>query len=411
MLPMKSEAEKIPVTLIGGFLGAGKTTLIKHILTERHDKKIAVIENEFGAETIDDKLGIAERLETTEDLITLGNGCVCCTVRADLEDAFLKLANSGIAFDAVVVELSGIADPAPVAFTLTSTSAGEHFKIDSIVCVADAKHVIQHLTVSFHDKDDVNEAIQQVAYADRILLNKVDTVTANQLAIVTENLRSINSFARIVECTHSRVAMDDIIGVASFTMNQASMLKEELAIVERVEEERKVKEGEMAPCCKNKTCKKSKACPKKEEVSVSMDVEDDANINMSGRRKKRKVLDVHRKDGRTHKFGGVTSTAVKLDTDLHISRLSNFLDTFLAKHGADLYRTKGIVSFAGSEHKWILQGVHEDLRLFESQEVWKPGEQRVSTVVFIGRKLDATTCRSSLEACCMRPGEEMKESL
>eukprot|EP00937_MAST-01D_sp_MAST-1D-sp2_P004772 g4772.t1 len=209
------ETRKTPITIVTGFLGAGKTTLINYILRERHGMKICVIENEFGNETVDDKLGIAEKLESKDDLIMLDNGCACCEVRGDLIRTFEKLAAAEKKFDAVVLELSGMADPAPVAFTFTGTELAQLYRVDSIVCLVDTKHISQHLHDDAKSETDVNEAVQQVAHADRILLNKVDLVNDEEKAAVREELRAINSFARVIECHQSSVPLDQVLGLGS----------------------------------------------------------------------------------------------------------------------------------------------------------------------------------------------------
>merc|ERR1712216_599652 len=176
-----TDAEKTPVTIITGFLGAGKTTLVNHILKGDHGKLIAVIENEFGAVSIDDAL-VGENIKEEENIITMDNGCVCCTVRGDLVRALLTLKDKTKKFDAVIIETTGLADPAPVAFTFfINPEIAEHYRIDSILCLADAKHVAMHME---EEKPDgaVNEAVQQVAFADRILLNKIDLVNEEEIA-------------------------------------------------------------------------------------------------------------------------------------------------------------------------------------------------------------------------------------
>lgn len=166
--------------IITGFLGAGKTTLVNHILKGDHGKIIAVIENEFGAVSIDDAL-VGENMKEKEDVITMDNGCVCCTVRGDLVRALLSLKDRPKKFDHVIIETTGLADPAPVAFTFfINTEIADAYRIDSILCLADAKHIGIHLE---EEKPDgaVNEAVQQVAFADRILLNKIDLVSEKEL--------------------------------------------------------------------------------------------------------------------------------------------------------------------------------------------------------------------------------------
>ena len=205
------EAEKTPVTIITGFLGAGKTTLVNHILKGDHGKLIAVIENEFGAVSIDDAL-VGENMKEKEDVITMDNGCVCCTVRGDLVRALLTLKDRPKKFDHVIIETTGLADPAPVAFTFfINPEIADTYRIDSILCLADAKHVGIHLE---EEKPDgaVNEAVQQVAFADRILLNKIDLVSEAELAEVVDTVKSINAVAEVIKTTNSVIDLDRVRG-------------------------------------------------------------------------------------------------------------------------------------------------------------------------------------------------------
>merc|ERR1712057_76247 len=186
----------VPVTILTGFLGSGKTTLLNHILTEQHGKKIAVIENEFGDVGIDDELlkqNIKEH--TGEDVIEMMNGCICCTVRQDLVEVIKKLAerHKTHPLDAIVIETTGLADPAPVAQTFFVDEAVSAFcKLDGIVTLVDAKHVAQHLDEEKPEGVE-NEAVEQVAFADRLIVNKCDLVPDKaELAAVEKKLQDIN---------------------------------------------------------------------------------------------------------------------------------------------------------------------------------------------------------------------------
>merc|ERR1719408_1182064 len=222
------DSEKTPFTIITGFLGAGKTTLINYILTEQKQKRICIIENEFGEINIDEKL-IEEQLQSKEDLVTMDNGCACCSVRGDLIKTLGTLVERRKSFDAVFLETTGLADPAPIIGTIHSNPwIADNFKIDAVVCVADAKHVKSHLDEVKPD-DAVNEAVQQVIFADRILLNKCDLVTPEQLNDIKETITSINHFAEVIECTRSRLAdLDKIIGINSFNVERCTELDPEL---------------------------------------------------------------------------------------------------------------------------------------------------------------------------------------
>ena len=492
-----ADDDKTPVTVITGFLGAGKTTLINYILTQRHGRKICVIENEFGAVSVDNKLGIAEKLDSKEDLVMLDNGCACCTVRGDLMETFHKLAEQEKVFDAIIIELSGMADPAPVAFTITGTELQAAFRVDSIVCLVDAKHISQHLHAS-RESDDVNEAVSQVAFADRILLNKVDLVTPAEKRTILEELHSINSFARVVECEQSAVPLDQIVNVSAFTTGQAEMLEQEFEYAEGEERRRedeaarkesllrfwgspwpaaaatavaaaavgafvqdaaastvqiavaalaaglgtqeygkKVTASIVPACCASGVCEDEEACPKPQAAkakaggqgeggggskkSKRRGEEGDAAVaggdskkSKKGHRKGARTTEsddkgILRKSGKVHKFGGVTSVAIKLPGELHYPRFCGFMNSWLPERGADLYRSKGICAVGGRDAKYVFQGVHDQVDFKPSETEWQDGDDRSTTLVFIGRNLDKAALQAALDATVLEEGEETPE--
>ena len=203
--------DRVPVSVLTGFLGSGKTTLLNHILTQTHGKKIAVIENEFGAVGIDDELLKANtKMQSEDEIIEMMNGCICCTVRQDLVVVLQKLAKRVAAgelrLDGIVIETTGMADPAPVAQTFFVEESVQKFaRLDGIITLVDAKHVEQHLDEEKPEGAE-NEAVEQVAFADRLIVNKVDLVTDDDLARVEKRLRGINAFAPIVRSERSRAA-------------------------------------------------------------------------------------------------------------------------------------------------------------------------------------------------------------
>lgn len=211
--------DKTPVTIVTGFLGAGKTTFVNYILKEQRDWKICIVENEFGEVAIDDAL-VKDQLSAAEDIITMDNGCVCCTVRGDLVRTFGELCSRRKNFDCIIIETTGLADPAPILYTFNSNALlQDNYQLDSIVCLVDSKHVHHHLDEVKPD-GSLNEAEHQIAFSDRILLNKLDLVGADELADVEDRIRSINSFATLIKTQNSRAPLDQVLGLKSFSLEK-----------------------------------------------------------------------------------------------------------------------------------------------------------------------------------------------
>lgn len=208
----------IPVTVLTGFLGSGKTTLVNHILTAEHGLRIAVIENEFGDIGIDDALVIGG----DEKIIEMSNGCcLCCSARTDLIEILNSLQDRKDEFDLVLIETSGMADPSPVAQTFfVDETVAQHFRLDAIVTLADAKHIEQHLDETQVDGVG-NHASNQIAFADRVIINKVDLVAPEHLAAVTDRVRANNEAAEILTSSYGAVDLSEILGIDAFNRDRA----------------------------------------------------------------------------------------------------------------------------------------------------------------------------------------------
>ena len=342
---MAAEDNRIPCTILTGYLGSGKTTLVNHILTDTtHKKKIAIIENEFGDVGIDDALMAKNAKEQVEEeIIEMMNGCICCTVRQDLVVVLKKFADRIKAgtlknLDCVIIETTGMADPAPVAQTFfVDDEVSKNFRLDGIVTLVDAKHVEQHLDEEKPEGEE-NEAIEQVAFADRMILNKTDLVTEDDLARVEKRLKSMNSSAPIIRSTRSAVSVDQVLDIRAFDLK---------------------KTVEMDP----------------EFLNTENEHEHDTTVS---------------------------SVSVVEKRPLDLDAIQRWVNYLLVNKGTDLYRMKGVLNIANSDERFMFQAVH---MIFNGtfDEPWLADETRESRFVFIGKNLDHDELKKGFEKCVLTP--------
>ena len=326
------EKNKIPVTVLTGYLGAGKTTLLNRILTEQQDKKYAVIVNEYGELGIDNDLIV----DADEEIFEMSNGCVCCTIRGDLVRILNKLIQRQRSFDGIIIETTGLADPAPVAQTFfVDEDIRNKTRLDAVIAVIDAFHVMKTL-------DESKEAVNQIAFADVILLNKVDLVDRGSLIAIKKRIRTINPMVALYEMEKGNISLMKILDLGGFDLNRALTL---------------------------------------EPKFLSSHDHD------------------HDHDHVQHSHGdGVTSISLMEDKPLDGKRFNLWMSMVLQKFGKDILRTKGIMNFKHDDRCFAFQAVH---MMAEGNFIrsWKTKEDRCSRLVFIGRNLDEKSLREGFFKC------------
>eukprot|EP00286_Rhodomonas_abbreviata_P015534 CAMPEP_0181333898 /NCGR_PEP_ID=MMETSP1101-20121128/25949_1 /TAXON_ID=46948 /ORGANISM="Rhodomonas abbreviata, Strain Caron Lab Isolate" /LENGTH=436 /DNA_ID=CAMNT_0023443793 /DNA_START=42 /DNA_END=1352 /DNA_ORIENTATION=+ len=404
------DSEKTPVTIVTGFLGAGKTTLVNYILKEQNDWKICVVENEFGEVGIDNDL-VKENVAAKEDIIMMDNGCVCCSVRGDLVRTFAQLAARRKDFDAIIIETTGLADPSPIVFTFNSNSLiQDNYRIDSVVCLVDAKHINIHLD-EVKPEGNINEAEHQIAFADRIILNKLDLVTDEELEDVEDRIKSMNSFATLIKTEKSRAPLDQVLGLNSFNLETLVDVdptimeedEEEVADAGHVHDEHCSHDHTDAGHVHDEHCshdhKEHDHHTHEHEHSHGHEHEHGHHEDHDHAAEKPK-----KKKKKTHNLSLVSSVGFTITGLLNVGLFNAFMSGLLQAKAADLYRTKGVLAFADQgDTKFVFQGVHEQINFGPSDKPFADGEARLSKMVFIGKNLDYEYLKESLLASCDEP--------
>jgi G3E family GTPase len=338
------ETDKIPVTVLTGYLGAGKTTLLNRILSEPHGKRYAVVVNEFGEIGIDNDLIIG----ADEEVFEMNNGCICCTVRGDLIRIIEGLMKRKGRFDAIIVETTGLADPAPVAQTFfVDEDVQKAARLDAVVTVADAKWLAARLR-------DAPEAKNQIAFADVVIINKTDLVTPAELREVEARIRAINPYASLHRTTKCDVALADVLERRAFDLDRILDIEPEFLVAEDHDHERDHDHGHS-----------------------------------------------HSHHGLKHYHDeDMQSVSVALDGEVDPAKFMPWINRVTQEQGPNILRCKGIVAMKDDPRRFVFQGVHMMLD-GDSQREWKPDEKRESKVVFIGRNLEEEDIRDGFLACAV----------
>ena len=445
--------QKIPVTILTGFLGSGKTTLLNRILREEHGKRIAVIENEFGEVGIDQALVI----NADEEIFEMSNGCICCTVRGDLIRVLGNLMKRRDKFDYVLVETTGLADPGPVAQTFfMDDEIRAEFELDGIVTLVDAAHIEQQLGRS-------DESTEQVAFADVLVLNKTDLVDDDALDGIEARLREMNRMARVIRSEMAEVSVETVLNLGAFDLDQAlerrpTFLEPEypfewtgvysldagryelslaegpdpamslVVVPDQGTDDSALREG--AEWCVRRYAEPADPVRPGDEISVGkhlnllldspgrksffLEVDAQAKVGLYAQHTAEE-FDLQLTNGAPHVHGAIPaevertwvaqhehddevgSIAIETEGDVDPGRLNAWLGELLRERGVDIFRMKGFISLAGESRRFVFQGVH---MLFDGQPDRPWGDTpRRNQLIFIGRNLDERSMRLGFEAC------------
>nr|WP_314542713.1 GTP-binding protein [uncultured Massilia sp.] len=355
--------ELIPSTILTGFLGAGKTTLLNRILQEEHGLRIAVIENEFGQENIDNEILVQD---SSEQIVEMNNGCICCTVRGDLIVALTNLAKKREAgelqFDRVVIETTGLANPGPVAQTFfVDEEVGADYLLDAVVTVVDARHAMDQL-------DRHEEAQRQVGFADKILLSKTDLVDAAALDALKARIRRINPRAPISTSDFGRAPISEVLDLRGFNLNDKLELDPDFLAADEHDHDHDHDHGPDCGHDHEHDHVHTEACSHGHDHHHS------------------------------HHTDDIAAFVFKSERAFDPERLDQFLGSMVQVFGPNMLRYKGVLLMAGADRKVVFQGVHQIMGS-DLGAKWAENETRGSKMVFIGKNLPQDVFIRGLEQC------------
>lgn len=436
--------KKIPVTILTGFLGSGKTTLLNRILSENHGKKIAVIENEFGEIGVDNELVIG----ADEEIFEMNNGCICCTVRGDLIRILTQLTKRKDKLDMIIVETTGMANPAPVAQTFwVDSELQDQFSLDAIITLIDAKHVWNHI-------EESEECKEQIAFADIVIINKIDLVTDSELAKLSSRISQMNNLAKLYECKNADIELDKILNIGAFDLDKKSefnpsFLNEELpfeaivkydldkGIYQLVLEkgpdptfdvlilnnsltDDKLKSNAIIKFSEHPTIINSYSNLSSDSL-FQLKVEEEKNVffielekgeysfftqhgpdefNLKLILNENLILPFDSKlfeHSHTHD-DDITSVGIIDERPLNQDKFNHWISYILRTKGTDIFRSKGVLYFEGAPKRVVFQGVH---MLFDANDdrLWKEGETPKNQLIFIGKNLNREELTSGFQNC------------